>query len=117
MKTTRHGRFAVVEYRHACGHPGESSCQTIHLAVFRRLAKEAALGLCRQCRVDLLERATKAEQALKQAQEDAATARRDERAKVAEFLTAVGENLGDERLRNRLASLAVVVETAAGDAP
>lgn len=49
MKTARHGKFAVIEYQHACGHPGESHCQTVHLASFERLAREAAAEPCASC--------------------------------------------------------------------
>lgn len=52
MITTRNGKFSVISYQHACGHPGERRCQSLHVSLFRIWAKEAELGLCRQCRAD-----------------------------------------------------------------
>lgn len=49
MNVTRNGKFSVLSYRHGCGHPGESHCQTVHLASFERLALEAARGPCAEC--------------------------------------------------------------------
>jgi hypothetical protein len=49
VNVARNGKFSVIEYRHACGHPGESHCQTVDLASFERLAREAACGPCAEC--------------------------------------------------------------------